>query len=145
MCGASSERGKLSVTDQAFQHPAFPQPDDPHVLIWRYIDYEKFADIVTNRRLYMARADLLGNEHEGSTPDAELRYWRLLAENAESEEQRRVVQGNREMLSDFALELRRTYYVSCWHMNPDENIAMWERYVRSSDAVAISATYSALL
>ena len=25
-------------------------------------------------------------------------------------------------------------------MNPDENIAMWERYVRSSDAVAISST-----
>ncbi len=48
------------------------------------------------------------------------------------------------MLSDFAREFRQTYYVSCWHMNSDENIAMWERYVRSSDAVAISATYSGL-
>lgn len=126
------------------QHPAFPQPVDPHVVIWRYMSFEKFADLVKQRRLYMARADLLGDVHEGTTPAAELSYWRFLAANAKSEEQRRVIEANRQMLSDFARELRSTYYVSCWHMNPDENIAMWERYVRSSDAVAISSTYSAL-
>lgn len=48
------------------------------------------------------------------------------------------------MLSDSAQEFQQTYYVSCWHMNPDENIAMWERYVRSNDAVAISSKYSTL-
>ena len=111
---------------------------------WRYMDITKFADMVTRRRLYMARADLLGDEHEGTTPAAELEYWRLLAENAETEEQRRITQGNRDQLSEFAREFRKTYYVSCWHMVPDENIAMWERYVRSNDAVAIRSTFFTL-
>src|SRR5690348_3851175 len=101
---------------QGFQHPAFPQPADPNVTIWRYMDVGKFTDIVNGRRLYMARADLLGDEHEGTTPVAELEQWRILAETAENEDQRRIIQGNREQLSDFARELRSTYYVSCWHM-----------------------------
>jgi hypothetical protein len=126
------------------QHPAFPQPADPTAVIWRYISLDKFADIVENRRLYMSRADLLGDPHEGSTPAAELNYWQWLVDNAESEEQRLTILHNREMLSGFAREFQPTYYVSCWHMNPDENIAMWERYVRYSDAVAVSSTYSTL-
>jgi hypothetical protein len=132
------------MTDQAIQHPAFPQPADPHVVIWRYMDISKFADMVTRRRLYMARADLLGDEHEGTTPAAELEHWRRLAENAETEDQRRIIEGNRDQLSEFARVFRQTYYVSCWHMAPDENIAMWERYVRSNDAVAIRSTFSTL-
>jgi hypothetical protein len=68
------------------------------------MDITKFADMVTRRRLYMARADLLGDEHEGTTPAAELEYWRLLAE--ETEEQRRITQGNRDQLSEFAREFR---------------------------------------
>jgi len=132
------------VTDPVIQHPAFPQPADPHVVIWRYMDIDKFADILNHRRLYMARADLLGDDHEGTTPSAELDYWRILIDNAETDEQRRIIQGNREQLSDFAREFRPTYYVSCWHMSPDENIAMWQRYVRSNEAVAIRSTYSTL-
>jgi hypothetical protein len=132
------------MTDQAYQHPAFPRPANPNAAIWRYMDVAKFADIVIHKRLYMARADLLGDEHEGTTPAAELEYWRLLLENAETEEQKLIVEGNRQQLADFARGFRPTYYVSCWHMAPDENIAMWERYVRSNDAVAIRSNFSTL-
>jgi hypothetical protein len=90
------------VTDSPIQHPAFPQPADPHAVIWRYMDIAKFADIVSHGRLYMPRADLLGDEHEGTTPAAELEYWRHLIENAETEEERRIIQGNREQLAEFA-------------------------------------------
>jgi hypothetical protein len=47
----SSTKSTAGVTDQTVQHPAFPQPADPHVTIWRYMDIAKFADIVTHRRL----------------------------------------------------------------------------------------------
>ena len=132
------------MSEQPYQHPAFPQPDDPHAVIWRYMDLAKFTDLVSRRHLYMARADRLGDEHEGTTPTAELEYWRLLAEQAGTEEERRNIQGQREQLSEFARDFRPTYYVSCWHMAPDENIAMWDRYVQSKDAVAIRSTFSTL-
>jgi len=108
------------------------------------MNFAKFTDIVTNKRLYMSRADLLGDEHEGTTPAAELEYWRLIAKNAKTDEERRIIESNRQQLSDFAREFRPTYYVSCWHMSPHENIAMWDRYVDSSEAVAIRSTFSTL-
>lgn len=132
------------MSDISHHHPAFPQPANQNVAIWRYMDIGKFTDLITNKRLYMARADLLGDEHEGTTPAAELSYWQTLLADAESEEQRQIIQGNREQLSEFARDFRPTYYVSCWHMAPDENIAMWERYVRTSAAVAICSTFSTL-
>jgi hypothetical protein len=67
------------MSDQVVQHRAFPQPVDPHAVIWRYMNIAKFVDVVTHRGLYMARADLLGDDHEGTTPAAQLERWRVLA------------------------------------------------------------------
>ena len=69
-------------------HPAFPQPDDPNATIWRYMDMDKFRSLVSSGRLYMARADLLGDDFEGTTPSAEKEYWRLLVNLAETPEER---------------------------------------------------------
>ena len=105
------------------------------------MDVAKLVDILEHNRLYMARADLLGDDHEGTTPAAELEHWRHLLESAETDEQRHIIRTNRQQLSEFARNFRPTYYVSCWHMAPDENVAMWDRYVRSNDAVAIGSTF----
>lgn len=127
-----------------YQHPAFPQPDDLNALIWRYMAIEKFEWLVSERRLFMARADLLGDDHEGTTPTAELKLCCTAAEQAEDEHQRRTLENNRTQLSEYAKDFRQSYYVSCWHMAPDENVAMWERYVKTPDAVAIKTSYSTL-
>ena len=81
----------MTATDPPYQHPAFPPPDDPEAMIWRYMDVPKFIDLVTNRRLYMARADLLGDDHEGTTPTAELEHWRQIAEDAKTDDERRSI------------------------------------------------------
>jgi hypothetical protein len=41
------------MTDQQYVHPAFPQPDDPSVVIWRYVDASKFEWLVNCGRLFM--------------------------------------------------------------------------------------------
>jgi hypothetical protein len=125
-------------------HPAFPQPNDLSAIIWRYMDIDKFRSLVSTGRLYMARADLLGDDYEGTTPAAEKEHWRLLAEQALTDAERQIVEGNAQQLADFAATFRPAYYVSCWHMNQDENVAMWERYVKTPNSVAIKTTYDTL-
>jgi hypothetical protein len=127
-----------------YQHPAFPQPTNLNAVIWRYMAIEKFEWLVAERRLFMARADLLGDDHEGTTPPAELAMWRALAEQATDEAQRRIIEHNSAELSEYAQVFRQHFYVSCWHMAPDENVAMWERYVKTPDSVAIKTSYSTL-
>jgi hypothetical protein len=82
------------------EHPAFPQPANPHIRIWRYIDMTKFRSLVTTKRLYLARANMLGDEYEGSTPAAEKAAWRARAELAESLEQRRTIEANADQFSE---------------------------------------------
>jgi hypothetical protein len=127
-----------------YEHPAFPQPPDRNASIWRYIDIDKFESMVRDRALYMARADRLGDEHEGTTPPAELELWRRVAEQTGDEHERLTIEHHSLQRSEYAAAFRNTYYVSCWHMAADENVAMWDRYVRTPDSVAVRTTYSAL-
>ncbi len=128
-----------------YLHPAFPQPVDRSTLIWRYMEMDKFVSLVESASLYMTRADLfISDEFEGTTPQAELDAWRAAAMNAATEEERSTIENNREQLSAFAREFREKYYVSCWTMAPDENVAMWERFTKTPSSVAVSTRYSAL-
>lgn len=125
-------------------HPSFPQPKDQSALIWRYMDIDKFSWMTEWGRLYMPSADQLGDGFEGTTPLGDLKWWAQLTEDAENEEQKSVYQHNRRFLSKFAEKFRNHYYLSCWHMNEYENLAMWKCYTRTAEAVAIKTTYSAL-
>lgn len=127
-----------------YQHPAFPQPQDLNAAIWRYMGIDKFESLVATQTLYMARADLLGDAYEGTTPRGELAMWRQVADSAKDESERATAENNREQLSEYAEVFRQSYYVSCWHMAEDENVAMWERYVKTPESVAIKTAYSLL-
>jgi hypothetical protein len=96
------------MTPETYQHPAFPQPDDPQAVLWRYLDFEKFAWFVTERRLFMPAAERLGDPFEGSTPQGELDWWRDLVAQTDSEEHRRAIEANRTRLSQFAKRFKDT-------------------------------------
>jgi hypothetical protein len=114
------------MTNNDYQHPAFPQPADPGAVLWRYMSIDKFKWLVSERRLFMPVATKLGDPFEGTTPQGELDWWRGEAERATSKEQREIIEQNRVKLSAFAKAFQGHYYVSCWHMNRYENDAMWK-------------------
>jgi hypothetical protein len=130
--------------EQIYRHPAFPQPDNESVILWRYMDVSKFNWLVEFGRLFMPSADRLGDPREGTTPPGEIEWWKRAVENADTAEQRRILEHNRKFLSRMAQALRNHYYVSCWHMNSYENRAMWDCYTAGPKAVAIRTTYAAL-
>ena len=133
------------MSTKPYQHPAFPQPADPQdTILWRYLDVDKFKWLVSERRLFMPAADLLGDPFEGTTPQGELQWWHDEAAKATSEEHRKILQENRAKLSAFAKAFRRHYYVSCWHINRHENLAMWRLYTQQSESVAIRTSYAVL-
>lgn len=48
------------------EHPAFESPEPPDAAIWRYMDLPKLVSLLTDRALWFARADTLGDAHEGA-------------------------------------------------------------------------------
>lgn len=133
-----------SLTGHPYHHPAIPQPSDPGITIWRYMDAWKFEWLVTNKRLLMPIASHLGDPLEGTTPNGELEWWNREAVNASTPEKREIIEYNRSFLSRMAQVFRDRYYVGCWHMNSHENGAMWKFYTTSPNAVAVKTSYSTL-
>jgi len=125
-------------------HPAFPQPEDDTVVLWRYMDVQKFRWLVENSRLFMPSVVRLGDPLEGTAPKGRIIWWQREAENANSEEHRHIIENNRAFISGVSQILRNNYYVSCWHMNQSENHAMWQCYTTRPEAVAIRTTYASL-
>ena len=132
------------MTEEKHTHPAFLPPADSSAVIWRYMSAQKFDWILKFSRLYFPSADCLGDPWEGTTPPAEIEWWRREADNADSDELRRIVERNRHILSRMAKKFRNQHYVSCWHMNPYESHGMWDCYAKQSESVAIRTTYAAL-
>lgn len=79
-----------------YRHPAFPPPPHPEVLLWRYLDFEKFDWLASNRRLFMPFAQFLGDPLEGTTPIGHIEWWRALEDSAASEEHRRIIEKNKD-------------------------------------------------
>lgn len=124
------------------ENPAFPQPEDAEVKLWRYLDLDKFEWLLENKRLFMPVTEELGDPLEGTRPAGDKKWWDEQAEKAEDNEKRDIINSNSIKISTFANSFRKNYFVSCWHMNSDENDKMWEYYTKTSESVAISTTYS---
>ncbi len=132
---------------------AFPRAAWPHGLrspaadqvLWRYMAYWKFEDLVTTGTLYIPSATRLCDQDpfEGVYP-ARFEEWLSM------DEQRIAAQGGgrpeglqyrlEKTCGDVRINRRQTF-VSCWHSNESESEAQWKLY---GDSIAITTTPSRL-
>jgi len=113
------------------------EPEDKEAVIWRFIDLEKFRDLMVSGELYFCRADLFNenDEREGLPPEEFLKRW---GKNPLDLNDRRELINHIGTVAEF----RENYYVSCWHLFREETCKMWEKYGR--DGVAICSRYDLL-
>jgi|ERR1035437_5312103 hypothetical protein len=115
-------------------HPDVDTPPDDTV-IWRYIDLEKLIALLHSRSLYLCRLDHLRDPWEGRWPPAMAEVFTRGRSEGELEKGKDFVEWLNEM--------RKLFYVSCWHENSDESAAFWDQYKRSR-GVAIRSTVGRL-
>jgi hypothetical protein len=119
------------------EHVQFINPPEDTVL-WRYIDFTKFASLLDKHAMFFCRADLLGDPFEGSYPKGSLASREQhFQEMGYKVELLRILRAN-------SRDSRRQMYVNCWHMNPIESDAMWNCYTsndRTSEGIAIRTTF----
>ncbi len=128
------EHGKLDLGQLDFN---FKQSASPEVWVWRYLDLPKFVSMLETSRLYLSRADLLGDPYEGS----------LTRLDKVRQADQGKIRGYEEYdgaVASFRKELRQLIFISCWHTNEDESEAMWRLYCGESYGVAIKTTYRKL-
>lgn len=102
--------------------------------IWRYMAIEKFALLMSRRKLWFARADLLGDEHEGSLPDS------IIDEREQRLNDPRLI----EKIEKGSKEGRKHAFVSCWSMQAPEALSMWKIYTPNAAGIAVKTTVGRL-
>ncbi len=133
---------KLPIVLDRF--PLFDQPDSDDTAIWHYMDFTKLVSLLDRSELFFARLDKLGDRFEGSFPRPNIEDQVLLTNappgmTQEIFDQLRTVQ--RQMQYEW---FRMIEFVSCWHVNLGESVAMWKLYLKSDEGIAIRSTVGRL-
>ena len=135
----------------AQEHPVFKPPINPGIKIWRYMSLAKFVWLIQNEALYFCRSDLMGDPFEGH-------YSRLTAVGEDAwvaaqltdevfrkmPDAKNIFRRNyKKILSDVPRE-KLELFISCWHMNEAESLAMWKLYAARDDSICVQSTYQKL-
>jgi len=89
--------------------------------VWRYMSFEKFADILATGSLFFSSADKYDDKLEGRIPELIMQY----SESAGI---------------FFDPELRQYIMCNCWHHGNEESMAMWDKYHLRNNGIAIKTT-----
>lgn len=118
------------------EHPIFAAPSDPDIAIWRYMDLPKLVSMFARRALWFARADTLGDAHEGAYGSFNVSMRAALYTD--------IPPDRLNQISEFTRQTVRRTYVNCWHMAEVESVAMWRVYAPLGQGVAVRSTYRRL-
>ena len=92
-----------------------------HDTLWRYMNFEKFANILATGSLFFTRADKYDDKLEGYIPEAIMRYY-----------------GSPNVR--IGSNLRQYIMCNCWHKGTEESMAMWDKYHIRNSGIAIKTT-----
>lgn len=101
---------------------SIPEPD-PDLIVWRYITFDKFLDLINTKTIYLPRLDQFNDLHEGYIPmpnPVSPPFWDVASQR-------------------HAWAWRFITFASCWHSFEEENSLMWSPY-GGGDGVVIRST-----
>ena len=109
-----------------------PPKDD--ATLWRYMSLEKFVNILKTKSLFFTRADKFDDPFEGFVP-SEIRdsYEKSAKRVAPNED---IV----KLLMKVNEDSRKYVMCNCWHQNPVESMAMWDKYHMRNSGIVIKTT-----
>lgn len=117
-------------------------------IIWRYMSLESFLSLVSDKTLSFCRYDKLKSidPYECSNSKYELEQINF-ASKCLSEignlQNHSILKDNKYLqnsILDCMANLDRRYFISCWHINNYESVAMWDSFTNSKTGVAIKTT-----
>jgi len=113
--------------------------------VWRYMGFARFVWLLQTKKLWLARADLLGDSWEIALAGDQLAH--VISRHPLPPLQSRSKvkpEGATERSERIIKVWRRQTFISCWSALPDESHALWRIYCRSNEGVAIQTTLARL-
>jgi hypothetical protein len=112
-------------------HPHFRVTNN-NQMIWRYMDFTKFASLLINSALFFTKSNKFEDPFEGRYSELN-RIFR--DESLDSDQNELFISG----LFRFNENVRKNILINCWHMNDYESAGMWKFY-SSNEGIAIQTS-----
>jgi len=133
---------------QETHHESFILPTNKEIAIWRYMDLAKYLAMLESRSLFFARAPLLGDPFEGSSPKMLVDGREYVRANRASDpalaDWKDTPESFFDSIANTYKDMVQRYLINCWHMSEHESAAMWKLYSSSNEAVCIRSIYRRL-
>ena len=123
------------------EHSVFKKPTDENIKIWHYVSFAQFVRLLDRKALFFTRVDRLEDKFEAMLPK---HIFDPLLEAQVTEEQRHILEANKERILAYVEFLKKCAVVNCWHINDYESNFMWKLYLTGEEGVAIQSTYRRL-
>jgi hypothetical protein len=161
VCEKCSEQLSELAARRYFMKRPYEVPDEG-VLLWRYLDFTKFVNLLSSKALYFPRADQFEDTFEGAKGlKGNKEKWDSFYLDFFREAVRNPPPGHNCELTDDEIDKeaqrllqsmeaggqhsRTRTFVSCWHENEHESEAMWRLYSSFlPNALTIRSTYGRL-
>src|SRR5947199_9855683 len=109
-------------------------------LLWRYLDFWKFEDLLRRSALYFSRPDKFIDPFEGRFSQAN--STKMSVSDAAFHAAYHIAPFGKDLEASQEI-MRRCVFVSCWHLNSKETPQMWDAYTSGPDSVVISTSAKA--
>jgi hypothetical protein len=108
------------------------QPGSDDAVIWRFMPFNRFVEVMRTGELYFCRSDKFEDEHEGLPTEEYARY--VCANMGPGHDLDNTI-GD-------LVQQKEAYFISCWYLFDHETARMWGKY--GKDGVAICSRYGLL-
>lgn len=98
---------------------------DLQTVAWRYINFEKFVDLLTSKQLFFCRSDKFDDPFEGIF-------------------QLKDYEKTREMFSNMP-KTKKFYFINSWHINDNQSDAMWKIFSKTNNGIAIKSSVEKII
>jgi hypothetical protein len=142
------------------QHPDIPFPADDKAVIWRFMDFPAFVDLLHSSSLHFSRLDALGDPFEGYGTAMDYLKFKLpeqifRASGGASEQTRdklqqwraqqaRDLEQNQVIALLKRIQVAETCWANCWHLIERESVALWKIYHGRNKPIAVQSTVGGL-
>jgi len=120
-------------------------PEDFERTVWRYMSFSKFISLLTYQALWFSKLNILQDTYEGLIPakikarmQEENQRYKILFNTPEFHRQIDAWPSQNES------DGRELLVVTCWFLDENESVRMWQEYGGSDEAVAIKSTVGRL-
>jgi hypothetical protein len=154
----STSKGELRLMWK--QHPDIPFPADDKAIIWRFMDFPAFVDLLQSSSLHFSRLDALGDPFEGYGTAMDYLKFKLpeqifrasggaLGQAHDKLEQWRAQQArdyeqNQMLALVKRIQVAETCWANCWHLIEQESVALWKIYHGRNKPIAVLSTVGGL-